>query len=206
MVKYVLITLGFFFLSVHNCFSTISEPHIYTSYSANKEYKLLVSPFYCNEDSCLTLDEIDSLENNINEEWKTQSLYIYKHINGRYIKIAVFDVPTGQLTVDVPYPSYYYISNDGNTVVKEERRELKWYVLKLNETSFDLSSYSWADLFNLKFEEFTRYVKEVSPYVIPLKTKSRVWTKVKNSLKIKLRYFDMNKQQYIYKNTEIKFD
>lgn len=205
MVKMFYSIMILLFLIGHKGMCSISEPHLFICYSENKEYKLVVSPSYCNENTCLTLDEIDSLGNKIDKEFLSQMLFIYKKTNGKYLKMISYLVPKEQKYLEVPH-ARYFISNDGKTVVMEDRLNIVWNIFKLESGGyFQLQELRGENLFDLKQKEYERCLEEIHGYTEKF-FGCKVWTKVKNSLKIRIRYFSIVQSKYIYKKIEIQFE
>ncbi|MFA5327166.1 MAG: hypothetical protein WC384_05195 [Prolixibacteraceae bacterium] len=198
--KFIIIALAL--LAAKNCMSIVTEPQINTCYSANKEYKLVISPFFCNEHTCLTHEEIDSLGNNISKEFLSQTLNVFKKMNGEYVKITSYEISNDILYLDVP-GFHYFISNDAKFVIIEDRYNISWRVLRLDAGSFQLKTYRGEQMFDLSHNEYARCLNEIYGYSEKIKGLCMIWTNVRNSLKIRIRYFNTIENRYIYKNLKI---
>jgi hypothetical protein len=203
MVKQIFILITFLLSFANECMSTMTEPHLYTSYSSNKEYKLVVSPFFCNEVNCLTHEEIDSLEGDINKEFLSQKLFIYKKMSSEYVKIISCEVLCEQIYLDIP-GSHYFISNDGQTVVLEDKLNIRWCIFKMTGPTFQLSEFRGEDTFGLSQKEYGKCCADIYGYTEKFNG-CMVRTNVKNSLRIRIRYFSITHNKYVNKKTEIHF-
>ena len=166
---------------------------------------LKVSPRFCNEDRCLSYEERKFIEDSLDIEFQQQLLYVYRFENGKYCKKWVYEVPIDQFYFG-GFINSYFISNDGQTVIMEDQANISWSVFKLVEQTFSVNTFRGEELFGLKQKEYERCLEEVHGYATKMKGLCKIWTRVKDSLKIKIRFYDMNKQKYVYKKTEVKFD
>ena len=203
MVKQLIIIVLSFFIS-NQCLSSISESHLFICYSANGEYKLVVSPTFCNEVNCLTLDEIDSLKECILPEFLSQTIYVYKKDKAHYVKVASYEIPKDNIYLDIP-SAQYFISNDGNTVILEDKQNIRWHLLKLDSPLAKIKEFRVENLFDFSLEQYEKCLGAGYNISKSIKKTCRIQTKVKDSLKIKARYFSIKKGKFICKKTEISF-
>lgn len=189
-------TLFFIFLIciVKSGYSSIYEPSIDTVYSENKIYKVIISPLFCNKDSCLPNSyKLSYLNTTIDSDFRKQQIFSYKQVNDKYQKINIYEVPVNKFFFSGGYNTK--LSNDGTKVMFFNPNELYGAIINMKETVNIVEFNVFSD-FNLSPSESVRLNEELRFK----EGKSKILVKLTNDrCTIRLCYYNEKGKRYLNK-------